>query len=234
MLDAILFDLDGTLLPMDYDEFTKGYLGLLSKAMEPHGYKKDALLGAMWKGVGAMVRNDGTATNKDVFWKVFFGLLGENSYNDIPKFDEFYTKEFHNAKDYTQPNGRARELVYAARAKAKKVVLATNPFFPRVAVNARLEWCGLGEDDFDYITEYENSSYCKPNPKYYAEICEKLGIAPEKCMMIGNNMQEDIAAAKALGMQTYLITDCLIDEGEKTDTVMGSFEDCINYVNALI
>ena len=27
MVKAVLFDLDGTLLPMDQDEFTKGYFG---------------------------------------------------------------------------------------------------------------------------------------------------------------------------------------------------------------
>ena len=233
MLDAILFDLDGTLLPMDYEVFTKGYLDLLAEAVAPYGYKKDQLLGAMWKGVGAMIKNDGKETNKDVFWRVFFGLLGENSYNDIPKFDEFYSNGFHKAKAFTQPNEMAKALVLAARTKAKKVILATNPFFPRVAVKARLEWCGLSLEDFDYITEYENSSYCKPNPKYYTEICEKLGLRPENCMMIGNNMQEDIVASKLLGMRTYLIEDCLIDDGEKVQTEQGSFAECIAFVNSI-
>lgn len=233
MLDAILFDLDGTLLPMDYEVFTKGYLDLLAEAVAPYGYKKDQLFGAMWKGVGAMIKNDGKETNKDVFWRVFFGLLGENSYNDIPKFDEFYSNGFHKAKAFTQPNEMAKALVLAARTKAKKVILATNPFFPRVAVKARLEWCGLSVEDFDYITEYENSSYCKPNPKYYTEICEKLGLRPENCMMIGNNMQEDIVASKLLGMRTYLIEDCLIDDGEKVQTEQGSFAECIAFVNSI-
>ena len=233
MLDAILFDLDGTLLPMDYEEFTKGYLDLLSDAVAPYGYKKDALLGAMWKGVAAMLKNNGSELNKEVFWRVFFGLLGENSYDDIPVFDEFYTKGFHDAKAFTQPNGLAKELVMAAREKAGKVILATNPFFPRVAVKARLEWCGLSESNFDHITEYENSSFCKPNPKYYIEICEKLGISSNNCMMIGNNMQEDIVASKAVGMSTYLITDCLIDNGEKTETPQGTFEECIEFLKKL-
>ena len=233
MLDAILFDLDGTLLPMDYEEFTRGYLGLLSKAMEPYGYKQELLLGAMWKGVGAMVRNDGKITNKEIFWDIFFGMLGENSYDDIPRFDEFYTKEFHKAKIFTQPNGRAKELIEAARTKAKRIVLATNPFFPRVAVEARLLWCGLSADDFDYITEYENSSFCKPNTKYYTEICQKLGLKESDCLMIGNNMQEDIVPAKNLGMSTYLITDCLIDNGEYTETEKGTFDECIDFVKAI-
>ena len=55
MLDAILFDLDGTLLPMDNDVFTKGYLSLLSRAIAPHGYEPREMISAMWYGVEAMV-----------------------------------------------------------------------------------------------------------------------------------------------------------------------------------
>ena len=104
---------------------------------------------------------------------------------DIPKFDDFYNKGFHNAKVYTQPNGRAKELVLAARAKAKKVILATNPFFPPVAVTSRLAWAGIEPEDFDLITHYDNSKFCKPNPAYYIEITDKLGVNPENCLMIG-------------------------------------------------
>ena len=38
MKKAILFDLDGTLLPMDQTEFTNGYFKLLAAKMAPHGY----------------------------------------------------------------------------------------------------------------------------------------------------------------------------------------------------
>ena len=233
MLDAIMFDLDGTLLPMDYDTFSKGYLSLLSETVAKYGYTKESLLGAMWKGVGAMVRNDGSYSNKDVFWKVFAGILGEHVYKDIPKFDEFYSNEFHNAKVYTAPTTLARELVDLAKTNAHKVVLATHPLFPRVAVNARLEWCGLSESDFDHVTDYDNSSFCKPNPKYFTQICEKLGIESSRCLMIGNNMQEDIAASAAAGMSTYLITDCLITDGADIETPEGSFLECISYLKSL-
>ncbi len=32
----------------------------------------------------------------------------------------------------------------------------------------------MDQDDFEWITTYENSSYCKPNPAYYFEIMRKL------------------------------------------------------------
>lgn len=38
MIKAILFDLDGTVLPMNEEEFTKGYFGLLCKKLVSYGY----------------------------------------------------------------------------------------------------------------------------------------------------------------------------------------------------
>ena len=68
---AILFDLDGTLLPMDNDRFTQGYFHLLAQAVAPYGYEEESLVSALWKGVGAMVRNQGLRPNCQVFWETF-------------------------------------------------------------------------------------------------------------------------------------------------------------------
>ena len=38
-LTTILFDLDGTLLPMDNDAFTRGYFKLLAARLAPLGYE---------------------------------------------------------------------------------------------------------------------------------------------------------------------------------------------------
>ena len=231
--DGIFFDLDGTLLPMDNDAFTKGYLELLATAVAPYGFEPKSMLCAMWKGVAAMVKNDGSRKNEKVFWDVFAGLLGAFTYDHIADFDAFYTKEFHKAVAFTAPTELAAKAVALAREKADRVVLATNPFFPRVAVNARLSWTGIAEDAFDLITDYGNSSYCKPNPVYYLDICKKMGIDPSRCLMIGNNAEEDIAAAQEAGLSTFLLTDCLIAEGELPETPKGSFPELIEFLTAL-
>ena len=211
---GILFDLDGTLLPMDNDSFIKGYLKLLSGAVAHLGYTPDTMIPTMWKGVAAMVKNDGTRTNYDIFWEHFSAAFGPKVYDHVPCFDAFYTDPngFHLAKALTTPTPMAKKAVELARQSAHCVVLATNPFFPRVAVESRMGWAGLTPNDFDLVTTYENSHSCKPNPAYYAEICQKLGLDPKQCLMIGNNAEEDVAASAALGMDTYLLTDCLIDE----------------------
>ena len=209
MYEAVLFDLDGTLLPMDQEQFVKGYFGALCRRFAPLGYEPRHMIDTVWKGTGAMVKNDGSMSNCERFWQVFAEEFGQEKLADRPQFDDFYAKEFNEAAAMTQPTPLARRCVRALREKGYPVVLATNPIFPRVATLGRIRWAGLDEQDFAWITTYENSTRCKPNPDYYAEICEKLGLDPSKCLMVGNDFTEDLAAAK-LGMETYLVTDCLI------------------------
>jgi len=228
--EAILFDLDGTLLPMDNDLFIKTYLGLLAKKMAPYGYDKDLLVPALWKGTGAMFKNNGKQTNAEVFWQIFSEVFGERIYSDIPKFDAFYENEFHKTAEITFPTLLAQKAVDIAREKADKVILATSPVFPAVAVRSRLSWAKVSPDSFDLITNYENSTFCKPNPAYYTEIAEKMNVRPEHCLMVGNNAQEDVLPAQSVGMDTFLLMDFLICEGALPETPSGNFEELIEFL----
>ena len=89
-IKAILFDLDGTLLPMDMDKFIKAYFGGLAKRLAPLGYDPEKLVAAIWKGTGAMVKNDGSKLNEEAFWDTFAGIFGESVRDDEPEFDSFY------------------------------------------------------------------------------------------------------------------------------------------------
>jgi FMN phosphatase YigB (HAD superfamily) len=231
--EAILFDLDGTLLPMDNDEFIKAYLGLLAKKMASYGYDKDLLIASLWKGTGAMIKNDGKQTNAEVFWKYFAKVFGERIYGDIRNFDTFYENEFHTAASVAFPTALAQIAVDLAREKADKVILATSPVFPEVAVRSRLSWAKVFPDSFDLITTYENSTFCKPNPAYYREIADKMQIDPARCLMVGNNTDEDIIPAQSLGMDTFLLTDFLICNGERPETPSGGFEELVAFLQAL-
>ena len=227
--EAILFDLDGTLLPMDNDEFTKGYFSLLAKAVAHLGYTPDTLIPAMWKGVKAMVLNDGAEPNADAFWKVFSSVFGEKVYDDIPVFDEFYKNEFHKAKKLTFPTELSKKIVDEAHKKAEKVIVATNPFFPKVALGSRLSWIGLKSEDFDLVTDYENSHFCKPNPNYYKEILDKFGLKAQNCLMVGNNIEEDIIPSSKLGFNNFLVTDWLLGEGD-VSCHEGSLKDFYDFL----
>ncbi len=227
---AILFDLDGTLLPMDYDEFSKGYFHLLSKVVAPYGYEKEPFLSAMMKGVGSMVKNNGEVSNCDRFWETFSSLLNPEIYDLIPLFDEFYETEFHKTSALTRPNPLAKDAIRLAEEKAEALVLATNPLFPISAVTARLGWVGLSPEDFDLVTDYESCAFCKPNPAYFTEITETLNVAPEDCLMVGNNVVEDILPAQKLGMKTFLVTDCLIADVPIPEGPQGTFDELIQFL----
>ncbi len=213
---AVLFDLDGTLLPMDQNVFVKTYFGLLAKKAAPHGYEPKRLVEVIWKGTSAMVKNDGTRTNEDVFWDVFANEFGEASRAEKTVFDAFYENEFEEVRSVCGFDPECVKTVHDLKANGYRVILATNPIFPMVATRARLRWAGFTPDDFEFITTYENSYYCKPNPKYYEAILEKLSLSPEECMMVGNDVLEDIIPTQGLGMKTHLLTDCLIDKREKS------------------
>ena len=91
------------------------------------------------------------------------------------------------------------------------------------------------KEDFELITTYENSSYCKPNPKYYVEILEKTGLKPEECLMVGINAEEDMIA-ESLGMKVFLLTDCLINEkhADISKYPQGGFEELKTFLQAQI
>ena len=93
---TVLFDLDGTLLPMDQERFVRAYFGLLARTMAPLGYAPEKLLDVIIKGIQAMVENDGAATNEDVFWRVFCEAFGERAREDMPRFEAFYRNEFQH------------------------------------------------------------------------------------------------------------------------------------------
>lgn len=230
-LTTVLFDLDGTLLPMDQDVFVKAYMKALAGRMASHGYDPEALVAGLWKGTGAMVRNDGRKTNEAVFWEVFSALLGQRVLGDMPLFDDFYRNDFQTVRascGYTEESARA---VAEIQKMGLQTALATNPIFPQVATYSRIRWAGLRPEDFRFITTYENSRYCKPNLDYYREILEKLDLRPQAVLMVGNDVSEDMVAEE-LGMGVFLLTPCIINrEGQDTSRwPQGDFGDLLAFL----
>ena len=230
-LRCVLFDLDGTLLPMDQEEFTKAYFHQLAKKLGPRGYEPKGLVDAIWAGTAAMVKNDGQCSNEEAFWQRFEQIYGPKVQEDKPVFENFYANEFQLARDVCGFTPRAAETVAAIRSMGYRVALATNPIFPSVAKESRIRWAGLEPKDFELYTTYENSSRCKPNPAYFADVAESLHLAPESCLMVGNDAQEDPAAAQG-GMKVFLMTDCLINKDGRDISAypQGSFEQLLDYV----
>jgi len=216
LIEAVLFDLDGTLLQCSQSLFLETYFGELEKVFARLGLDPGAAIKAMWAGTKDMMLNDGSESNARKFWRRFAletDLSPERQNAVEAACDAFYTNEFNLVKKVVEPGAAASRIVGALRQKGYCLVLATNPLFPLCAVESRLEWIGLSANDFCYITHYENSSFCKPSAGYFRRICETIGKAPASCLMAGNNPSEDMGAA-ALGMEVYLVTDHLENEAK--------------------
>ena len=231
---TILFDLDGTLLPMDQDLFIQDYFTRIAGKVAPHGYDPKALVNMIWRGTEAMVRNDGSRTNEAAFWDLAISVYGDRILRDKALFDEFYQVDFDRIKTVCGYTPESAQIVRGLQARGFRVVLATNPLFPAQATQWRIQWAGLTPEDFVLYTTYENSSYCKPNLKYYQEILDRLQVQPEECLMVGNDVGEDMIAQQ-LGMQVFLLTDCLINKADAdiSQYPHGGFQALEAYLNTL-
>jgi FMN phosphatase YigB (HAD superfamily) len=234
-MNTFIFDLDGTLLPMPNQElFLDTYFKALSMKMIPHGLDPKELVKAVWTGTMSMIGNDGTMTNENRFWETFCERMGQEARQLEPIFTDFYSNEFSAAKSTTSTHPHAKECVKVLKDKGYKIALATNPLFPRIATHTRIKWAGLDVEDFDWITTYENSSYCKPNLEYYKEVLTNIGKKPQECIMVGNDVKEDMCVAD-LGVDTYLLKDCLIcaKEEDITRFQQGDFDDLLEKIKGL-
>ncbi|WMJ90636.1 HAD family hydrolase [Anaerocolumna sp. MB42-C2] len=234
-MNTFIFDLDGTLLPMPSQElFLDAYFKALSGKLIPYGIDIKKLVKAVWTGTNAMIQNDGTMTNDQRFWNTFSELLGEEIRQLEPVFEEFYKNEFNSAKITTGTNPIAKDCIQLLKKKGYTVVLATNPIFPQIATYSRIGWAGLDVKDFAHITTYENSKFCKPNLNYYKEILTIIDKSPKECIMVGNDVKEDMCAAN-LGMDTFLLKDCLIctDKEDISQFKQGGFEDLLELIKGV-
>ncbi len=203
-MGAILFDLDGTLLPMRFEDFLPRYLGLLGKSfaeMVP-GLQIAAPLMASTQ---AMMTNDGLRTNEAAFWEDFGPRVNMTREEMAPLATQFYRRDFPALGADIVCDPAAATLVAACRARGLKVALATNPVFPRLAIEERVRWAGLDPAHFDLITSIENMRSCKPRRSYFQQIADDLGVPASECLMIGNDVAQDLAPAAQVGMRTCLV-----------------------------
>ena len=233
-IKAVLFDLDGTLLPMDQEMFLKTYLHSLAKRVAPIGFEPKALVNAILVGSDAMVKNDGQNTNENVFWNKFAEIFGADVRRHEPHFDAFYREEFDNVKSVCGYNADSAKVVKKLKKMGLRLALATNPVFPSIATEKRSKWAGIDLSDFELYTTYENSRFCKPSLPYYEEILASMDIKPEEALMVGNDVSDDMVASK-IGMKVFLLTDCLINSRGEDVSVYpnGNFDDLMKYIESL-
>jgi FMN phosphatase YigB (HAD superfamily) len=206
-LKALLLDLDDTLIHNPMDAFIPAYFKAL-EAFVADVVSPQRFIAELLAATRAMARNDGTGpSNDEVFAAAFYPALGVERAELEPVLERFYREAFPALAPLVEPRAAAPRIVEWAQRRGLQVVIATNPLFPRTAIEQRMAWGGVGVDRFRYdlVTSYENCHATKSHPAYYREILETLGIPPEACLMVGDNWDWDIACAAEAGIPGFWI-----------------------------
>jgi len=210
-MKTILFDLDGTLLPMQTEKFMETYIKALTGTFLDH-VDPDIFRQRLYAGTRKMLANDGgPKTNEQVFYEAFFDGLDQDQGFIVEVFHQFYRTNFRHAKIATGTSPDMIRAVDILQEKGYQMVVATNPLFPFEAVLERIQWAELDPKRFDLITSFETMHACKPRQSFFFEVLERLDRTPEEVLMVGNDMRDDLAAGH-VGITTYLVTDCVLGD----------------------
>jgi FMN phosphatase YigB (HAD superfamily) len=214
MFKAILFDLDGTLLNIDMQQFIPKYFKKMALMASKEGIPDAGqLVEQVYRSTGVMIADKNSAvTNEEVFKQDFFAATGWEEEPVLKFLDKFYAEGFPLLQKHSASFPGIPQMMEKLVAQNIRIVIATNAVFPLTALEQRLAWAGLGDFNFELITSYEIMHFCKPHPEYYQEILSLIGLPAEECLMVGNDIGEDLPAG-TIGMKTFLVENMLIDKG---------------------
>ena len=222
-IDAILFDLDDTLLANNMDSFLSQYFALLTQYVRPM-IDHDQFMKELLYSTQAMIQNqDPDLTNREVFWSVFCSRTSLEQKIMEPLVDSFYREQFPALQSVTGRKPVTSKLIKTCFDHGLKVVIATNPLFPRRAIEHRLDWAGVPVREYDYVlvTTYENMHSAKPATDYYREILTNIDVRADRALMVGDDWENDMVPASQVGLFTYWISEEADDLPESEVRVDG-------------
>jgi FMN phosphatase YigB (HAD superfamily) len=209
-IEAILFDLDGTLLQVEMHKYIPAYVAALADRLSDQT-DVDKTADAIFSAISALIRREEGHNSNETF---FLHYVADHLELDVmlveSRFNEFYTGDLSSLDTLMQPLELARTLIEQSQARGLEVIIATNPVFPKAVVESRLVRAGLSDFDFHLVTCFENSRRCKPNPDYFIDILTHLNLKADNCLMVGNDSMHDLAAGE-VGIPTFLVDTWLID-----------------------
>lgn len=233
MITTVLFDLDGTLLPIEMEDFEKVYFRSITSKFADI-IAPEQLMHMMNESLKTMVTNTERITNEHVFMGKLKTYISDAEFNEYQKrFMHFYENEFDALKEVVKPNRHIQQAVSLLKEKGYDCIVATNPMFPKLAITKRIEWAGFNRDDFSYVTSFEENHYCKPQIEYFHELLEVNNKKAKECLMVGNDELEDLIAS-TIGIKTYHITNHALNRahGLQAD-YQGDYQSFLEFVAQL-
>ena len=205
----LLFDLDDTLLGNEMNSFVPAYVQALSMRLSSVA-DPPLLIKTLMSATRLMVENQSPdQTLEQKFDAAFYPPLGLARQDVQGIIDEFYLEDFPKLQTLTRLKPEAVGVVKQLIERGDQAAIATNPLFPRTAIVQRLGWAGFTADQvpFELIPSYETFHFAKPNPAYFAEFLAQLGWPKTPVIMVGNDIDSDIGAARQLGLPVFWMSN---------------------------
>lgn len=185
-IKAVIFDLDGTLYNKSHlhiriilNQLIRGRLIMLKRERDVRAMLKGQYFG-----------------NEDAFYDNFFSHIGKKNarkwYFDcyMPQMAKVLRKHYHLAP-------WVKEYIMPLREKGVKIVVFSDYGFVEEKLNAigfDLQWA-------DYLFDAPSLGGLKPCREAFMNVCKKIGIEPQLCLMIGDRDDTDGDGAKSVGMR---------------------------------
>jgi HAD superfamily hydrolase (TIGR01549 family) len=222
-ITTLLFDIDNTLLKFDELDFMPIYTKLIHRYFHDEMPDFNNFVRIFLESTYKMVEKDPQGlTTLSRFEHDFMKHFETLKASDIhERFLHFYQNEFNQLKQIMKPDIFAKPLLTLA-ANHFTLVAATNPLFPSIANEIRLNWGGIGRNNIHWneITSADDYHFAKPHIEYYQEILDRLNKDPFECLMIGNDPVNDMIAGK-IQIKTFLIVG---DEYSKHKVIRTSLD----------
>jgi len=232
-INTIMFDLDGTLLPMDDEKFRDAYLKSINSFIYGNLGEKNFTKYMLYAIEKMQKDKDGSLTNMQKFIR-YFNEVSTIKYDIFKRYvDEYYIKEFDRLSCNAEKESLVKMTVSVIKKKGYNMILASNALFPKKAIEVRLKWSGLNAGDFSFIANIDNMHYIKPNLEYYKEILAVNDVNEEACIMVGNDVDEDLIASE-LGVSTFYLNEYGINKsGVKVNCPQGTYIQFYEWAKSL-
>lgn len=232
-IEAVLFDLDGTLLGVDMHRYIPVYLEGLATRLDDLAHSRKVTENMRDAVIDMLTRVDDQLTLEQRMLAYLEQNLAIPPSRYKKALDDFCRANLPGLECFIQQHPLAPLLLKACRRLGWRMVLATNPIFPRPVIDARMKWAGLDPDFFHFVTDYETCRHCKPHLEYFQDVVARLKVPAEACLMVGNDSWHDMAARGA-GMRTCLLTTWRIDHRSTfyQPDWEGSHEDFLDMLQA--
>ncbi|MGG7176902.1 HAD family hydrolase [Clostridium paraputrificum] len=193
-IEAVIFDMDGLMFDTERISFRS------------------------WKEV---CKKEGLTMEEDFYTSLIgrnlkgFGVIMKETYGEDFPLDRLYEEKIKIMTDFMNKNGvpvktGLHELLDYLKDQNYKVAVATSTSRERAL--HMLEMAGV-KNKVNYVICGDEVINSKPNPEIFLKAAEKLGVSPDKCIVLEDS-GAGIEAAHAAGMKGINVPDMKVPDEE--------------------